>query len=73
MVYTFAAAKFHHQGRRVACRDEGGGSLPLSPRLRPAALSGVNCTACESPLRGLGSWPVRRHDAMESYDTINDF
>ena len=31
----------------------GRGSLPLSPRLRPSALSGVNCTACVSPLRGL--------------------
>ena len=30
-----------------------GGSLPLSLRLRPSALSGVNCTACLSPLRGL--------------------
>ena len=52
-VLTFAAAKCHHQGRRVSCREEGGGSLPLSPRLRPSALSGVNCTACVSPLRGL--------------------
>lgn len=34
----------------------GTGFLPLNPRLRPAALSGVNCTSCVKPLRGLVRW-----------------
>ena len=56
----FAEHGSHFRGRPVSSSVQvsrvprgGRGSLPLSPRLRPAALSGVNCTSCVTPLRGL--------------------
>ena len=40
-------------GASASCAARVGGDIVVVPRLRPAALSGVNCTACVSPLRGL--------------------
>ena len=37
----------------LLCAAKRGGVCHAYPRLRPSALSGVNCTACVAPLRGL--------------------
>ena len=44
------------QGRRLGGTGMCGGTYRRDPRLRPAALSGVNCTSCVTPLRGLARW-----------------
>ena len=54
-IIPFAAGSSLPQGKCLVCR-EGGGRYLAYPRLRPTALSGVNCTACVKPLRGLARW-----------------
>jgi len=52
-IIPFAAARCHHQGKCLVCRE---GRRVIFRLPQTAALSGVNCTVCVAPLRGLVRW-----------------
>ena len=60
---TFRGRKVSSAGQ-VPRVPRGELSVSAHPRLRPAALSGVNCTSCVKPLRGLAHWDYRLHFAL---------